>query len=298
MSDELPLVPAKSLLHATKYGDGWFGTSYTLNLYRGCSHGCIYCDSRSDCYQVRDFDTVHAKKDALSLLERELSGKRVRGVVGMGAMSDPYNPREAQALLTRGALGLLDRYGFGAHIVTKSDLVARDIDVLCSVRLHDPVSVGLTITCAEDALSLKIEPNAPASSRRLRALRELSRAGLYAGALMMPVLPFINDDERQITALIDAVADAGGKFIAGSMGVTQRAGQREYFHGQLERLFPGMAARYRAAFGMGYECESPNAKGLWQAFTHRCTQRGLAFHMADIARGARENVGAQQMRWF
>lgn len=171
-------IPAKTIITKTK-GSAWFGTDYNMNIYKGCCHGCIYCDSRSDCYHIREFDKVKAKEDALLLIRNDLRRKVKKGVVGTGAMSDPYNPYEKELCLTGHALELLDAFEFGAAIATKSPLITRDIEILNSIREHSPVLCKMTVTTADDALAQKIEPGAAVSSRRFEALLALHDAGIF-----------------------------------------------------------------------------------------------------------------------
>ncbi len=206
----MEFVPAKHLLHRTK-DTSWFGTDYTLNIYRGCCHGCIYCDSRSDCYQVEDFDTVRAKEHALPILRDDLRRKIRPGIVGMGAMSDPYNPFEEEHQLTRNALALLDAYGFGVTLATKSDLVVRDIDMLQLIQARAPVLCKITLTTLDEGLAAKVEPRAPSPARRLEAIRRLSAAGIPVCVLLMPVLPFLEDSAENVQAVTQAVAAAGAR---------------------------------------------------------------------------------------
>ena len=162
-------ISAKTMLIPTK-NKTWFGTDYTMNIYKGCMHGCIYCDSRSDCYHIDHFDTVRAKENALLLIRNELRRKVKPGVICTGAMSDPYNPFESELCLTRHALELIEAYEFGVAIATKSDLITRDIDVLGGIQTKAPVICKITLTTLDDALAKKIEPYAPSPSRRLEAL--------------------------------------------------------------------------------------------------------------------------------
>lgn len=202
-------IPAKTILSGYREQREWFGCHYNMNLYRGCCHGCIYCDSRSECYGIQEFDRVRAKKDALYLLERELRARRRVGIIHTGSMSDPYNPFEKAECLTQQALEKIARYGFGVVIATKSDLVVRDIPILQRIRSQSPVAVHITITTAGDMLSEKIEPFAPPSSRRFEALRALSGAGITTGVLLMPVLPWITDDPQNIREIVQKAARAG-----------------------------------------------------------------------------------------
>ena len=244
-------IPAKTILHRSK-STQWFGTDHTLNLYRGCCHGCIYCDSRSACYGIESFDRVRAKQDALRILRDELRRKVKPGFVSMGAMSDPYNPFEERELLTRHALELLDAYGFGAAAATKSDLIARDIDLFQSIQSHSPVVCKITVTTVDEALAAKVEPGAPSPERRLAALKKLSDAGVCAGVLLMPVLPFLEDSWEQVDGVLERAAQAGARFVYPAFGMTMRDGQREYFLQRLEELYPGqgLARRYRARYGV------------------------------------------------
>lgn len=291
-------IDAKTIITHNKYPDSWFGNKYNMNIYRGCSHKCIYCDSRSDCYQIKNFDEIIAKKDALKIIEKELKSKRKTGVVGSGAMSDPYNPFEKKYMLTRGALELINSYGFGINITTKSDLVTRDIDIIKKINIHSPVCIGITITTATDALSMKIEPEAPVSSKRFAAIDMFSQNEIYAGILMMPILPFISDNKENIVSIIRIAAEVGAKFIYPSFGLTLRSGQREYFYHKLERLYPGLKERYQRTFGDAYQCSSPNHKELWTLFKKTCKNYNIDYRMRDIIEGAKNNVQIKQMSFF
>ncbi|MDL2253020.1 radical SAM protein [Ruminococcaceae bacterium OttesenSCG-928-I18] len=292
-------VPAKTLLSRNQH-KGWFGCDYNMNLYRGCTHGCLYCDSRSDCYHIDCFDEVVAKENALSLLQKELARKVKTGVIASGAMSDPYNPFEADTLLTRHSLELVSAYGFGIALATKSDLICRDIDILKEISAQSPVLCKLTITTVRDDKSSVIEPFAPSSSRRLAALHRLSSAGLFTGVLLMPVLPWLTDDEGEILALVDAVAEAGARFIYPSFGVTMRAGQRQYFLCGLDKAYPEQkwGEKYGKKYGTKYYCASPKAKILWEALTLRCQRHGLLYQMPEIIAAYREGYENQQLSFF
>lgn len=210
----MDFISAKTLVSGYADQPHWFGVNYNMNIYKGCNHGCIYCDSRSECYRVEHFDQVRAKENALALIERDLKSKRRTGVVGTGAMSDPYNPFEKEYELTRGALKLIKKYGFGVAIATKSNLIERDIDILKEIAAQAPVIIKITVTAAEDDLSRKVEPHVSVSSQRFETIRKLSDAGIYVGVLMMPILPFIEDDETNIKAIIKAAHQSGAHFIS------------------------------------------------------------------------------------
>ena len=292
-------IPAKHILIRSK-STAWFGTDHTVNLYRGCCHGCLYCDSRSDCYRNPDFDRVTAKSDALRILRDELARKVRPAFIAMGAMSDPYNPFEEELLLTRHALELIDAYDCVVSVDTKSDLIVRDIDLYQSIQAHSPVICKLTITTVDEDLAAKVEPRAPSPARRLAAIRSLAQAGLFCGVLLMPVLPFLEDRHEQVLAVVDRSADAGAKFIYSGFGVTMRQGQREYFLRELDRAFPGehLSRRYLARYGDRYRCPSPRARELWEVFAARCRERGLLYQMPHIVSAATRGYGDRQLTFF
>ena len=292
-------IPAKHILIRTK-STAWFGTDHTMNLYRGCCHGCLYCDSRSDCYHIPDFDRVTAKADALPLLRDELARKVRPAFIGMGSMSDPYTPFEEELLLTRHALELIDAYGCGAAAATKSDLILRDTDLYQSIQTHSPVVCKVTVTTVAEDLAAKVEPRAPSPARRLKAVEGLARAGISCGVLLMPVLPFLEDRPEQVLEVVDRAADAGARFVYPGFGVTMRQGQREHFLRQLDLAFPdqNLSRRYLARYGNRYQCPSPRARQLWEVFTRRCQDRGLLYQMPRIISAATRNYGDRQLSFF
>ena len=290
-------IPAKQILIRNK-STAWFGTDHTVNLYRGCPHGCIYCDSRSDCYRIGDFGRVRAKENALPLLRDELARKVRPGFVGLGSMSDPYNPFEEELQLTRHALELLDAYGFGAAIATKSDLIARDIDVLRCMRDHVPVLCKITVTTTDGALAAQVEPNAPSPARRLAAVKALSGAGIFTGLLLMPVLPFLEDSAENVLAVAEAAAEAGARFVYPAFGMTLRDSQRAYYYRALERHFPGLPERYQRQYGPRYECPSPRAGELWEQFSRRCGELGLLCRMKVITAACQRGYADRQLSFF
>ncbi len=292
-------IPAKHLLHRSRSTE-WFGTDHTMNLYRGCCHGCLYCDSRSDCYQIDGFDQVRAKADALRILRDDLARKVRPAFIATGSMSDPYNPFEEELELTRHALELIEAYGCGVAVATKSDLIVRDADILSSIQARAPVICKLTVTTADDALAAKIEPRAPAPSRRLAALSALSGAGVFCGVLLMPVLPFLEDSDESVLAVVEGAARAGARFIYPALGVTMRQGQREHFLDGLERAFPGreLKARYLRQYGERYQCASPRAGTLWKVFTAACREKGILYDMKSIIRAATLGYEDRQLTFF
>lgn len=290
-------IEAKTLVTKNK-SNAWFGTDYNMNIYRGCCHGCIYCDSRSACYGTEDFDRVRAKARALEIIRDDLRRKSRKGVVATGAMSDPYNPLEAEHQLTRHALELLYAYGFGAAVCTKSDLVARDLDVLEDIQRAAPVLVKFTVTTADEALAAKVEPGAPPPVRRFAALEKLAEAGIKTGVLLMPVLPFLEDSEKNVTDVVNRAADKGARFVYAYFGVTLRENQREWYYAALERIAPGLKERYAARYGERYSCLSPKASRLKEAFEAACERRGLLWTMPAIIQDYQLPYRTDQMTLF
>lgn len=276
---------AKHLLTAVHGSmEDFFYADWNMNIYRGCSHGCIYCDSRSACYQIDRFDTVRPKENALALLDAELRSKRSTGVITMGSMSDPYNPLEKELRFTRGALELIRRYQFGAAFTTKSSLCARDADILADISRNAPVCARLTITCADDDLCRKIEPRVSPSSGRFAAMRTLAEHGVFTGTWLNPLLPHITDTEDNIRRIVQMTADAGGRFVVCFFGMTLRTGNREHYFAALERDFPGVREKYLRGYGNAYELTVPDADRLYDSFREECVRRGVHWRFADINR--------------
>ncbi|QHQ59435.1 radical SAM protein [Anaerocolumna sedimenticola] len=290
-------IPAKTIVTKTK-NTSWFGTDYNMNIYKGCCHGCIYCDSRSDCYRVDHFDTVRAKENALEIIRDELRRKIKTGVIGTGSMSDPYNPFEKELNLTRHALELADAFQFGIAIATKSSLITRDIDILQTMKEHSPVICKITITNTDDAVSGLIEPNTDSSSKRFEAIRKLSEAGIFAGILFMPVLPFINDNKENVINMVQLAKENGARFIYPAFGVTLRNNQREYFYEKLDEAFPGLKTKYISRYGDRYQCTSPNARELYRLFAHECEKNHILYHMKDIIASYKSGYGYNQLSLF
>ena len=292
----VPTVRARTILQKVRYnGDEWFGIDYNMNLYRGCCHGCIYCDSRSECYRIDDFDRVHVKFDALAILRRELRSRRVRGVVGIGAMSDTYNPFERNLRVTRGALELLAEHGFGVSVDTKSTLITRDIDLLRRIGDAGGAIAKITVTTADDRLARVIEPHAPAPSERFAALAQLAEAGVFCGVLFTPTLPYLTDDDETVRGVVEGAARAGAQFVYHMTGVTMRDRQRDHFLTRIAALDPALPERYRMAFGERYFCNSPRAAENRALFRALCKEHGLLWRMPDIiaAYKPQQPIGAQ-----
>jgi DNA repair photolyase len=292
-------VPAKTIVTKTK-GSDWFGIDYNMNIYRGCCHGCIYCDSRSDCYRIDHFDTVRVKEDALRIVRDDLRRKVKKGVVGTGAMSDPYNPFEKEFQLTRHALELIDAYGFGAAVATKSALLERDIDILSGIKEHSPVICKITVTTTDDNLAKKIEPHVSSPSSRLGLIEALRKKGIFSGILMMPVLPLLEDNEENILSIVKSAHETGANFIYPSFGVTLRNNQREWYFDRLKEQFPeeDLAAEYIRRYGNSYGCTSARAKSLWSLFSKECQRYGILYQMPDIIHSYKKNYEVTQLSLF
>jgi len=254
-----------------------------MNLYRGCQHGCIYCDSRSLCYQMDHvFEDIEVKENALELLEKALKAKRKRCMIGTGAMTDPYLPIEETLRLTRGALELIEAYGFGIAIQTKSARILRDLDVLKRIHEKAKTVVQMTLTTHDDRLCRILEPNVSVTSQRVAALKRFQEAGIPTVVWLDPILPYINDTRENISGLLDSCRDAGVKgILCFNMGLTLREGNREYFYRQLDRHFPGLKQRYIREFGNRYEVNSPRNGELMALFHGTCEAAGM---MHDVNR--------------
>lgn len=290
----MEFIKAKTILSKVKYGNEWYGIDYNMNLYRGCSHGCIYCDSRSNCYHIENFDLVRGKENALYILEQELSKKRKKGIIGIGSMSDTYNPLEKEYEQTRGALKLISKYGFGISIDTKSDLILRDIDLLKEINSKNNVIIKFTITTPNDELSKIIEPNVCISSKRLQAIKILSDNGIFTGIMMNPMLPFITDKEEDIRYLVKLAYENGAKFIHTYMGMTLRENQRDYYFYKLDQHFIGIKEKYIKYYGDKYNCIVPNYKRLYKVFTDECIKYGILYDMKDIIKAYKKEIKSNE----
>ena len=253
-----------------------------MNLYRGCTHGCIYCDSRSECYQfTHDFADVACKENAPDLLEQALRSKRRRCMIGTGSMSDPYQPAEQKLRLTRRALELILQYGFGAAVLTKSDLVLRDLDLLEQINREQKAVVQMTLTTFDESLCRILEPGVCTTARRFEVLQTMQAHGIPTVVWLTPVLPFLNDTEENLRGILQYCIDAGVKgIVCFDMGVTLRAGSREYFYAALDRHFPGLRQRYEQMYGDAYIVNSPRNAELMRLFHGICEENGI-LHRPD-----------------
>lgn len=255
-----------------------------MNLYRGCSHGCIYCDSRSKCYHIEhDFEDIEVKENAIELLEIALKRKRKKCMIGTGAMTDPYIPLEMELGNVRKALSLIYEYGFGVAIQTKSDRILRDMDLLQKINGRTKCVVQMTLTTYDEELCRKIEPNVCTTRERFEVLKTMRDAGIPTVVWLDPILPFINDTEENISGILDMCVEAKVKgIICFGMGLTLREGNREYFYKQLDKLFPGMKEKYIKTYGYQYEVSSPNNKELMRLFHQRCRENGIMHNNEQI----------------
>ena len=255
-----------------------------MNLYRGCSHGCIYCDSRSSCYRIDHcFEDIEVKENAIELLEDALRRKRKRCMIGTGSMSDPYMPLEQSLEYTRKALLIIEKYGYGITLQTKSDRVLRDLEILKRINEKTKAVVQMTLTTADENLCKIIEPNVCSTKERFAALKVLRDNGIPTVVWMCPILPYINDTRENIEAILQMCIDAQVRgVICFGMGLTLRDGSREYFYRQLDRRFPGLKERYIREYGDRYEVPSPHSDELMRLFHHTCGQNGIMHDNDEI----------------
>lgn len=267
-------IQAKTILSKYKQADPWFHIRYSMNLYRGCQHQCIYCDSRSECYRIANFEEIHVKKNAIGLLRSELKRLKLKDTIGTGSMNDPYMPVEKEIQLTRQALEVIHEFRYPLHVMTKSDMVLRDIEIIKKIsRVY--ATVSMTITTADDVLSAKLEPGAPVSSKRFAAVKKLTESGIHAGVLLMPVLPFITDTEENIQQVVMKAREAGAAYIVPAFGVTLRDKQRAYFFDKLEAYDKNILELYSKYYRGQYSFQSPAHNKLMGLFNGLCKQYGI-----------------------
>lgn len=252
-----------------------------MNIYRGCLHGCIYCDSRSLCYQMNHkFEDIEVKANAVGLLENTLRRKRNKCMIGTGAMSDPYMPIEEKLGNMRKCLEVIERYGFGVTMITKSTKVLRDLDLLKKINEKSKCVVQMTLTTYDEDLCRIVEPNVETTYERFRALEILHDNGIPTVVWLCPILPFINDTEENIREILDYCVRAKVKGIINfDMGVTLRDGNREYFYKKLDEHFPGLKEKYIRMYGNSYQLSSPNSRQLNMIYKSECIKNGI---MCDV----------------
>ena len=265
-------VDAKGILNTNNGACG-------MNIYRGCSHGCIYCDSRSDCYHfTHAFEDIEVKQNAPELLEKALKSKRKKCMIGTGSMSDPYMHCEEKLGLTRKCLEIILKYGFGVAVQTKSDRILRDIDLLDEINMNTKCVVQMTLTTFDDELCSILEPNVCNTKRRIEVLAEMQKRGIPTVVWLTPVLPFINDTKENIGAILDECVRVGVKGIINfGMGLTLRDGDREYYYAALDKHFPGLKERYISTYGNSYEIASPNNRNLMAFFESTCKANEIMY---------------------
>lgn len=257
-----------------------------MNLYRGCTHGCIYCDSRSKRYNMQhDFEDIEVKSNALELLEDALRRKRKKCMIGTGAMCDPYMHIEKELKLTRRALELIDKYGFGLAIQTKSDLILRDLDLLKSINSKAKCVVQITLTTYDEKLCRIIEPKVCTTRRRFEVLKIMRDNGIPTIVWLDPILPFINDTEENLRGILDYCKEAKVYgILCFGIGLTLREGNREYFYGKLDEHFPGLSQRYHNKYGYSYEVTSDNDRRLMEIFYRECKDNGIVCDNDELFR--------------
>lgn len=274
-----------------------------MNIYRGCTHGCIYCDSRSNCYQfTHDFEDIEVKQNAPELLEKSLRSKRKRCMIGTGAMCDPYMHCEQQLLLTRKCLEIIDNYGFGLAIQTKSNMILRDLDLLQSINEKSKCVVQMTMTTYDEELCRILEPNVCTTRERFETLMIMKEHGIPTVVWLSPILPFMNDTQDNINGILDYCirAEVYG-IICFGMGVTLRDGNREYFYQNLDKYFPGLRERYHNKYGYSYEINSDNQRELLHLFHEKCKNYDIISDIDEIFSYLHEypeDKGYQQLSLF
>lgn len=263
---------------------GILSTKNGMNLYRGCSHGCIYCDSRSKCYHIEhDFEDIEIKENAIELLENALKRKRKKCMLGTGSMTDPYIPLESKIGNVRKALALVNQYGFGFTLITKSDRVLRNLDLLKAINDKTKCVVQMTLTTYDEDLCRKIEPNVCTTRERVTALKKLNEAGIPTVVWLCPILPFINDTEENIRGILEYCIEAKVYgIICFGMGLTLREGNREYFYSKLDKLFPSMKEKYMRTYGTQYQVNSLKNNKLMKLFHQVCEENGIIHDNSKI----------------
>lgn len=273
-------VQAKSLI-SSKNG---------MNLYRGCTHGCIYCDSRSKIYNMNhDFEDIEVKQNSLELLKKALKSKKEKCMIGTGSMTDPYIPLESKLEFVRNSLKLIYRYGFGFTCITKSDLILRDLDLLKKINEKAKTVVQITLTTADEDLCRKIEPNVCTTKRRVEVLKKLNDADIPTVVWLTPFLPYINDTEENINELLDYCIETNVKgIICFNIGLTLRDGNRQYFYKKLDESFPGLKNRYIEKYGCNYVLESENNRQLMDLFYKKTAENNILNKPDDVFRYLRD----------
>jgi len=255
-----------------------------MNVYRGCTHGCIYCDSRSKCYQINhDFEDIEVKRNAVEILEAQLKKKRKKCMISTGSMCDPYIHLEEELQVTRKCLEVIERHGFGLSILTKSNRILRDFDLLKAIHKKYKCVVQISLTTYDENLCKILEPNVSTTKDRFEVLKIMHEADIPTVVWLCPTLPFINDTEENLQGILSYCIDAKVNGIVGwGFGMTLREGDREYYYKKLDEHFPGMKQRYIKTFGNSYECKSPNNNKLWEIFKNVCIKNNIFYKSKEV----------------
>ncbi len=276
-------IDAKTVIRRCKPIWNYLWYDYAMDIYRGCSHGCIYCYARSSYYEKTDnFSCIRAKKDVLRIIRDELRRKAKSGVVLMGGVADPYNPKERELELSRHALELLNAFEFGACIITKSNLATRDADILTDIGENAPASVNFSITCSDDEMSKKLEPYVATTTQRFQAIEYLSQRGITTGVLMDPMIPFITDNKDNVIEMVKKAKAYGAAYMYISTRVTMADIQRQYFLQEAEKICPGYTERFEKRYKEYYRCWSYDSKRLWNVFVETCEKENMKYNMRTV----------------
>lgn len=286
-------IEAKTIVRKCTPNWNYLMFDYAMDIYRGCSHGCIYCYARSSYYDKTDnFHCVRVKRDALQIIRDELSQKVRTGVVLMGGVSDSYNPKEKELKLTRNALELINAFNFGACIITKSNLVTRDTDILLDIKEHSPASVNFSITCSDDETCKKVEPFVSTTKERFKAIEYLTKNGITTGVLIDPMIPFITDTKENVQEIVKKAKNYGANYIYLSTQVTMADVQRDYFLHEAEKHYPGISEKFLQRYKTYYRCWSFNSKKSWHTFVETCEKENMSYDMRAVNQIARSGYNS------
>jgi len=244
-------IKAKSILLRHKKIDSWFVSRYGMNLYRGCAHNCVYCDGRSERYQVNGVfgEDVTVKTNAVEVLRRELKpiGLSVKlkpsYIMLGGGVGDSYQPAEEKYQLTRRTLQLLCEYKWPVHILTKSTLVTRDLDIIQRINQQNKAIVSFSFSSTNDEISAVFEPHIPPPSERLKTLAFFKRNGIACSMFLLPVIPLVTDNPEMIEEALRNAHEIGVDFVIFAGMTLKRGRQKEYFFSLLREKYPGLVAK-------------------------------------------------------
>lgn len=290
MSDFMYYEKTKTILKKCSKDERNLGIDYQMNLYKGCTFDCIYCDSRSDIYHIKDFDEITSKENFFQILEKELVSKTTKGIIDFGNLSDPYNEKEKKYKITRKALELIKKYGFGVSIETKSDLILRDIDLLKEIQTKNNVIIKISIATCNDKLAKKIEPHVISSTKRFQVAKKLCQNGIYAGISFSPVLPFLTDHVENIKEMVRTSSMYKVKFIYTDMEFYLRKKVKEYYFEQLNKLYPHLIEKYKFTYKDSYLCSTLNKNELMKIFTNTCKRYGILCSPLEIVSDFKKDI--------